>query len=83
MVRLRSFQSLERLPDMSLHHLVGLCEALFQTDHPLSQFELLFPVMAAVNGLRAPYSQLRRCMCELVIFQISSLPQTPSQTISR
>lgn len=32
-----------RLPDMSLHHLVRLCEALFQTDHPLSQFQLVFP----------------------------------------
>lgn len=68
MVLLKSFQSLDRLPDMALHHLVGLCEALFQTDHPLSQFQLVFPLMAAVNGLPSPDSQLRRRMDRPVTF---------------
>lgn len=53
---------------MALHHLVGLCEALFQTDHPLSQFQLVFPLMAAVNGLPSPDSQLRRRMDRPVTF---------------
>lgn len=37
--------------------------------------------MAAVNGLRSPYSQLRRHMQGPVTFQNSCLPQTPSQMI--
>lgn len=83
MVLLKSFQSLDRLPDMALHHLVGLCEAPFQTDHPLSQFQLVFPLMAAVSGLRSPYSQLRCRIHGPATFQNSCLPQTPSQTILR
>lgn len=68
---------------MALHHLVRLCEALFQTDHPLSQFQLVFPLMAAVNGLPSPDSQLRRRMHGPVTFPNSCLTQAPSQTILR
>lgn len=74
MVLLKSFQSLDQLPDMSLHHLVGLCEALFQTDHPLTQVQLVFPSMAAVNAFLSPYFQLRRRMHGPVTLQNVCLP---------